>query len=119
MVPVGDSEFPVYIPAPLRPTARRQFKRDARTAQRKARIAGNQATLAYTLGGTIGGALVTGGLVAVVTASGPVGLAGIVVIGIGAIISTGGIWVAHKISNIRARYEELSDNFRDLAGELT
>lgn len=53
MVPVGGSEIQVVIPYELRPKARRQLVRLARSSQRRAAIAANQATMAYTMGAAL------------------------------------------------------------------
>lgn len=119
MIPVGDAFVPMEIPQHLRPAARQEFKRLARDEKARATVAGNRATLLYTLGGTVGGAMATGGLIALATASGPIGWAGIAVAGIGSITTAAGVWFGHVQSNIKAIYEKRAETYRDLAEELT
>lgn len=118
-VPIpGGGDMEVFIPDASRDRVRRQFLRRSRAVGRRSMVAANQATLAYTLGGGIGGTLATGGIVAIATGSGAVSLAGLAVTAIGAALTSVGIFVAHRVSNIRARYEEEVGILRDAAEEL-
>jgi hypothetical protein len=106
------------VPDELRARFRSQLLRDARSLLFKARRVGNKATLAYTLGGSIGGTIATGGIVAIATGAGPISLAGIAITAIGAIVTASGLWVAHRLNDMRAVYDHEIDLLRDAVEEL-
>lgn len=91
---------------------------EARSLLLKARLIANKATLAYTLGGSIGGTIATGGIVAIATGAGPVSLAGIAITAIGAVVTGAGLWIAHRLNNLRAVYDFEIDLLRDAVEEL-
>lgn len=115
---IGGGELDLFIPRGMEDRTRRKLKRLSREFRHKSQLAANQATLAYTLGGSIGGTLATGGIIAIATGNAPIGFAGIAITAIGAAVTTLGITIAHRISNMRAQYDKNVELLRDATDEL-
>ncbi len=117
-IPSAGGSIEICVPDEFRPRLRGQLMRDSRSALLKARMVANKATLAYTLGGSNGGTIATGGIVAIATGAGPVSLAGIAITAIGAVVTGAGLWVAHRLNSLRAMYDYEIDLLRDAVEEL-
>jgi lysozyme family protein len=113
----GD-ELNVWVPPEAKHTFRQRFKLLARHEKRRAADAGNAANTSQLLGGSIGGALATSGVIALATASGPLAIAAVIATGVGALIAAGGLLAGHWMNKKKYLHEERLERYLEVVEEL-
>ncbi len=115
---MGDDQLPMIIPTEARSVFRQRFKDLGRREKRRAADAGNAASTSQQIGGSVGAALATGGLVALATASGPLAIAAIFATAAGSLVAIGGFAVGHALNKRKSDHEERMDRYNDIAEDL-
>lgn len=107
------------LPSDERRKASRMLKRASRKLKTRAKNHGNRAVTANTVGVALGGAVGTGGLVAIVTATAPIALPVYAVTAAGFAILVSGIGIGHRLKSLQNRFEENAEEFEDLSEEIS
>jgi len=115
---LGGQEISVWVPPEAKHAYRQKFKELARREKRRAADAGNAANTSQLIGGGIGGALATSGVIALATASGPLALAAVIATGVGAAIAVGGLMAGHWMNKRKFAHEERLDLYLELIEEM-
>ena len=106
------------LPNEERRKARQLIRRAARKLRKRAKDHGNRSTTSNTLGAAFGGAIGTGGLLAMITGTAPVSIPVLSVIFGGFTVMTIGIGLGHYFSSLKIRFEEQAEAFDDHCEEL-
>lgn len=115
---VGGEEISVWVPPEAKQAYRQKFKELARREKRRAADAGNAANTSQLIGGGIGGALATSGVIALATASGPLALAAVLATGVGAAIAVARLMAGHWMNKKRFAHEERLEPYLELIEEM-
>jgi len=117
-VDIGGEDMVVWVPPTAKLTIRQRFKELARHEKRRAAEAGNAANTSQLVGGSIGGALASAGVIALATATGPLALAAVIATGVGGVIAAGGFLAGHWMNIKKFQHEERMEKFLELVEEL-
>nr|WP_294555636.1 hypothetical protein [uncultured Rhodopila sp.] len=90
----------------------------ARREKRRAANAGNAANTSQLIGGGIGGALATSGVIALATASGPLAFAAVLATGVGSLIAADGLMAGHWMNQKKFAHEERKERCSEFAEEM-
>ncbi len=112
------SEFAVWVPPAAKYAYRRKFLELARREKRRAANAGNAANTSQLIGGGIGGALATSGVIALATASGPLAFAAVLATGVGSLIAADGLMAGHWMNQKKFAHEERKERCSEFAEEM-
>lgn len=111
-------EVTVWVPPEGKLLFRKKFKELARHEKRRAANAGNAANTSQLVGGSIGGALATSGVIALATASGPLAIAAVIATGVGSVIAAFGILAGHWMNKKKYDHEERMERYEEIAEDL-
>ncbi len=117
-VDIGGEDLVVWVPPTAKLTVRQRFKELARHEKRRAAEAGNAANTSQLVGGSMGAALASAGVIALATATGPLALAALIATGVGGVIAAGGFLAGHWMNTKKFKHEERMEKFLELVEEL-
>lgn len=118
MLDVGGQDLVVWVPPAGKHAFRQLYKDAARREKRRAADAGNAANTSQLVGGGIGCALATSGVVALATASAPLALPAIIATGVAILIGASGLIAGHWMNKRKFAHEELMERYSETAEEL-
>ena len=115
---VDGNQMSVWVPPAAKHAYRQKFRELARREKRRAADAGNAANTSQLIGGSIGGALATSGVIALATATGPMAIAAVIATCLGATIAVFGLAAGHWMNGKKFELEERMERYAALGEEL-